>query len=103
MSIIISFKEFNNNPEIINENNELDEGSFKRVTRIRGGKVQRKVKVAAKKGYTVRDGKVIRMKASEKLARKKGAKIAARKRKAKAAQSLRKRMKSLRLRKRKDL
>ena len=89
--------------ETINENNELDEGSFKKVTRIRGGKIQRKVKVAAKKGYTVRDGKVIRMKASEKLARKKGAKIAARKRKAKSAQALRKRMKSLRLRKRKGL
>ena len=89
--------------EIINENDELDEGSFKKVTRIRGGKIQRHVKVSAKKGYAVRDGKVVRMKASEKLARKKGAKIAARKRRAKAAQALRKRMKSLRLRKRKNL
>ena len=85
--------------EIINENDELDEGSFKKVTRIRGGKLQRRVKVAAKKGYTVRDGKVVRMKASERLKRKKAAKIAARKRKAKMAQSLRKRKKSLRLRK----
>ena len=93
--------------ETINEvdelNEELDEASFKKVTRIRGGKIQRRVKVAAKKGYTVRDGKVVRMKASEKLKRKKGAKIAARKRKAKSAQIMRKRKKSLRLRKMRKL
>ena len=83
--------------------NEATIDEFKKVDRIRGGKLQKKVKVATKPGHKIVDGKEVRMKASEKLKRKKGAKIAARKRKGRGAQSLRKRKKSLRLRKMRKL
>ena len=85
-------------------NDDLVEGMFRRETRIRGGKVQKKVKVTDKPGHKVgKDGKVVRMKASEKLARKKGQRRGAKKRMAKMPQSLRKRKKSLRLRARRGL
>ena len=83
--------------------NETTLDEFKKVDRIRGGKLQKKVKVATKLGHKMVDGKEVRMKASEKLKRKKGAKIAARKRKGRGAQSLRKRKKSFRLRKMRKL
>lgn len=76
----------------------LQEATFKRVNRVRGGKVQKRKKVAAKPGYTLRGGKVVKMKASEKLKRKRGAKKAARKRKGKSAQIQRKRKKSMKKR-----
>ena len=82
---------------------ELDEATFKRVNRIRGGKIQKRKKVAGKKGYKVQDGKVVRMKSSEKLARKKAAKKAARKRKGKKSQIARSTKKSMRLRKARGL
>ena len=68
--------------------------------RVRGGKIQRNVKVATKAGHKIVDGKEVRMKASEKLARKKGAKKGARKRKPGLAKSLRARKKSNRIGKR---
>jgi len=82
---------------------ELDEATAKRVTRVRGGKVQRRKKVANKPGYKVKDGKVVRMKASERLSRKRAAKKSARKRKGKKSQTARSRKKSMRLRKNKGL
>ena len=83
--------------------NEATLDEFKKVDRIRGGKLQKRVKVATKPGYKMVDGKEVRMKASEKLARKKGAKKGAKKRKSKIPGSLRQRKKSLRLRKMKNL
>ena len=83
--------------------NEATLDEFKKIDRVRGGKLQKRVKVTTKSGYKMVDGKEVRMKASKKLKRKKGAKIAARKRKGKTAQSLRKRKKSLRLRKMRKL
>lgn len=81
----------------------LDEATFKRVTRVRGGKVQRRKKVADKPGYKVKDGKVVRMKASERLKRKRGAKKSARKRKGKKSQIARATKRSMRKRKSKGL
>lgn len=81
----------------------LEEATFKRVNRVRGGKVQRRKKVAAKKGYKIQDGKVVKMKASEKLKRKRGAKKASRKRRAKKAQIQRATKKSLKRRKARGL
>jgi hypothetical protein len=66
-------------------------GMFKRVSRVRNGKVQRRKVVANKPGYKTKDGKVVRMTSKEKLVRKRAARIAARKRKSKVAQILRKR------------
>ena len=67
--------------------------------RVRGGKIQRNVKVATKPGQKIVDGKEVKMKASEKLARKKGSKRGAKKRKG-ASCGLRARLKSLKVRKR---
>ena len=79
--------------------NELMEATFKRVNRIRKGKVQRRKKVSTKKGFTFRGGKLVKMSASEKLARKKGQRVGSKKRRAKLSTSLRKRKISLRKRK----
>ena len=68
--------------------------------RVRGGKIQRNVKVATKPGHKIVDGKEVKMKASERLARKKGQKKGARKRKSGKAGMLRARKKSLRVSKR---
>jgi len=66
--------------------------------RVRGGKVQRRKKFSAVKGYTIRGGKVVRMSPSEKRKRKIGARRAKLKRKAKMARALMKRKRSLRKR-----
>jgi hypothetical protein len=68
------------------------------VDRIRGGKLQKRVRVATKPGHKIVDGKEVRMKASERLARKRGAVRGARKRKGGLAQASRKREISLRRR-----
>ena len=82
----------------------ISEGMFRKVNRIRDGELQRKVKVTDKPGHKVdKDGKVVRMKASEKLARKRGQRRGAKKRMAKMPQSLRRRKKSLRIRARRKL
>ena len=80
--------------------NEATIDEFKKIDRIRGGELQKRVKVATRPGHKIVNGKEVKMKASEKLARKKGAKKGARKRKSGKAGALRKRKKSLRLRKR---
>ena len=67
--------------------------------RIRGGKVQRRKKVSAVKGFTLRGGKLVRMSPSEKIRRRMGARKAKVKRRAKLARSLIKRRRSLMKRK----
>lgn len=67
--------------------------------RIRGGKVQRRVKRSAVKGFTIRGGKMVRITPAEKIHRKMGARRAKIKRRAKMARSLIKRQRSLRKRK----
>jgi multidrug efflux pump subunit AcrA (membrane-fusion protein) len=63
--------------------------------RIRGGKVQRRKVFSAVKGFTIRGGKLVRMKPQERLRRKMAARRAKVKRKAKMARSLIKRKRSL--------
>jgi hypothetical protein len=67
--------------------------------RIRGGKVQRRKKVSAVKGFTLRGGKLVRMSPAEKIRRRMGARKAKVKRRAKLARSLIKRRRSLMKRK----
>ena len=81
---------------------DLDEGNIQRMgrtklvrVRIRGGKVQRRKKVSAVKGYTLRGGRLTRMSAQERRRRKMGARKAKFKRRAKMGQALRKRKRSL--------
>jgi hypothetical protein len=66
--------------------------------RIRGGKVQRRKKVSAVKGYTIRNGKMVRMSTTELRNRRMGARKAKIKRRTKMNQILRKRKVSLRKR-----
>lgn len=80
--------------------NVIKQGRTKLIRmRVRGGKVQRRKKFSAVKGYTIRRGKLIRMSPSEKLKRKIGARRAKIKRRAKKARMLIKRKRSLRKRK----
>lgn len=79
---------------------DLNEASFKRVTRIRNGKIQRRKKISTRKGYKLnKTGRLVRIKASEKRNRKRGARLGKRKRMAKKSRMLRKRKRSLRIRK----
>ena len=89
-----TFKQF------VSEGNVMNLGRTKVVkVRIRGGKVQRRKKFSAVKGFTLRGGRLVRMSPAEKLHRKMGARIAKIKRKSKAARSLIKRRRSLMKRK----
>jgi len=67
--------------------------------RVRKGKIQRRKRFAAVKGYTLRGGKVVRMSPQERMHRKRGARKAKIKRRGKLRQALRKRKISLRKRK----
>lgn len=67
--------------------------------RVRGGKVQRRKKISAIPGYTIRGGRMVRMSSQERRARRMGARRAKIKRRAKLRQALRKRKQSLRKRK----
>ena len=79
---------------------ELSEANFKIVkARVRGGKIQRKRKVATRPGYTIRGGKLVRMSSKERMKRKMAARKGKVKRKAKMARSMMKRKRSLRKRK----
>ena len=78
----------------------IAEARVSRVNRVRGGKVQRRRKVANKSGYTVRGGKVTRMKAGERRNRRRAQRKGARKRKALQSRINRKRKVSMRKRKR---
>lgn len=66
--------------------------------RVRGGKVQRRKKLSAVKGYTLRGGQMVRMSTTERRNRKMGARKAKIKRRTKINQILRKRKISLRKR-----
>ena len=85
---------------------ELDESNIQRMgrtklirVRIRKGKIQRRIKKAAVKGYTVRSGKLVRMTPMEKRHRKMAARRAKFKRRSKMSQIMRKRNISIRKRK----
>lgn len=67
--------------------------------RFRGGKLQRRKKVSAVKGYTVRKGRLVRMPPRERLKRKLAARRAKIKRRAKMARTLIKRKRTMRKRK----
>ena len=84
---------------------ELEEGNIMKMgrtklirVRIRGGKIQRRKKLSAVKGYTTRGGKLVRMSAVERRNRKVAARRSKFKRRAKLRQALRKRKVSLRRR-----
>lgn len=78
---------------------DLSEANFKIVkARVRGGKVQRKKKVATRPGYTIRGGKLVRMSSKERQKRKIAARKGKVKRKAKMARAMIKRRRSLRKR-----
>ena len=84
----------------------LDEGNIQKMgrtklirVRIRKGKVQRRIKKSAVKGYTVRDGRIVRMTPMERRHRKMAARRAKFKRKSKMSQAMRKRAVSIRKRK----
>jgi hypothetical protein len=85
---------------------DLDEGNIQRMgrtklirVRIRNGKIQRRIKKAAVKGYTVRGGRLVRMTPMEKRHRKMAARRSKFKRRSKMMQSMRKRNISIRKRK----
>lgn len=85
---------------------ELDEANIQKMgrtklirVRIRKGKVQRRKKLSAVPGYTIRGGKMVRMTYQERRRRKMGARRARIKRRGKLSQILRKRKMSLRKRK----
>jgi len=88
------------------EEEQIDEGNVTKMgrlnmikARIRGGKVQRRVKKSAVKGMTLRAGKLVRMSPTEKRRRRMGARKAKIKRRAKLARALMKRKRSLMKRK----
>ena len=81
---------------------DLEEGNIQRMgrmklvrVRIRKGKVQRRKRVSAIKGFTLRHGQMVRMSPTERRHRKMAAKRAKFKRRAKLKQSIRKRQRAL--------
>lgn len=66
--------------------------------RVRKGKVQRRKRVSAVKGYTIRGGKLKRMSMQERIRRKRGQRRGKVKRKAKMARALMRRKRSMRRR-----
>ena len=84
----------------ITEANIVKTGRTKLIrVRVRAGKIQRRKKFSAVRGYTIRQGRMVRMSALEKRHRKMGARRAKIKRRSKKSQMLRKRKISLRKRK----
>ena len=85
--------------EQLDEANVLRMGRTKLIkVRVRKGKIQRRKKFSAVKGYTIRGGKLTRMSPAERRHRKMGVRRSKFKRRAKLNQSLRKRRISLRRR-----
>lgn len=85
--------------DIVSEGNVLRMGRTKLVKlRIRRGKIQRRKKFSAVKGYTIRDGKMTRMMPAERMHRRIAARRAKIKRRAKLNVALRKRRMSYRKR-----
>lgn len=92
--------------EMANDMFEIDEANVQKMgrmklvrLRIRGGKIQRRAKVSAVKGFTMRGGKLTRMSSQERRRRKMAANRSKFKRRAKMRQSIMKRQRSLRRRK----
>ena len=86
-------------PPYLEERNIIRVGRAKIIrVRVRGGKVQRRKKVSAVKGYTFRRGRMVRMSSRELRNRRMGARRAKIKRRGKMNQMLRKRKISLRKR-----
>ena len=86
-------------PPYLEESNIMRVGRAKVIrVRVRGGKVQRRKKVSAVKGYTFRGGRMVRMTSREMRNRRMGARRAKIKRRGKMSQILRKRKISLRKR-----
>ncbi len=83
---MISFKDF------------LDEATWQKVNRVRGGKIQRRKMVSMRPGYRMQDGKLVRMTSTERRKRHLAQIRAARKRKPMISRILRKRKISLRRR-----
>jgi hypothetical protein len=85
--------------EDLEEGNIMKMGRTKMIrVRIRGGKIQRRKKLSAVKGYTTRGGKLVRMSPVERRNRKMASRRSKFKRRAKLRQALRKRKMSLRRR-----
>lgn len=79
--------------------NIMRQGRTKIVkARVRGGKVQRRKRLSAVKGYTIRGGKLKRMSMQERLRRKRAQRRAKVKRRAKMARALMRRKRSMRRR-----
>lgn len=86
-------------PPYLEEGNIMKVGRAKIIrVRVRGGKVQRRKKLSAVKGYTIRGGRMVRMSSRELRNRRMGARRAKIKRRGKMNQILRKRRISLRKR-----
>jgi len=90
-------------PELVFEGNKksnvLKMGRTKVIrVRVRKGKIQRRKKFSAVKGYTIRAGKLVRMMPAERRHRKIGSRRSKFKRRAKLRTSIRKRKISLRKR-----
>jgi hypothetical protein len=84
----------------------LDEANIQKMgrtklirMRIRKGKIQRRIKKSAVKGFTVRHGQLVRMSPLERRHRKMAARRSKFKRRAKIRQTMRKRQMSIRKRK----
>jgi hypothetical protein len=85
--------------ELFGEGNVLRMGRTKLIkVRVRKGKIQRRKKFSAVKGYTIRGGRLTRMMPAERRHRKIAARRSKFKRRAKLKTSLRKRKISLRKR-----
>jgi hypothetical protein len=76
----------------------LDEATWARVNRVRGGQIQRRKIISQRPGYRMQDGKLVRMSSMEKRKRHLAQVKAARKRKPIMTRILRKRKLSLRRR-----
>jgi hypothetical protein len=76
----------------------LNEATWARVNRVRGGQIQRRKIISQRPGYRMQDGKLVRMSSMEKRKRHIAQMKAARKRKPIMTRILRKRKLSLRRR-----
>ena len=76
----------------------LDEATWARINRVRGGQIQRRRIVSQRPGYRMQDGKLVRMSSMEKRKSHIAQMKAARKRKPMMTRILRKRKLSLRRR-----
>ena len=76
----------------------LDEATWARINRVRGGQIQRRKIISQRPGYRMQDGKLVRMSSMEKRKRHLAQMKAARKRKPMMTRILRRRKLSLRRR-----